>query len=279
MRAGAALALLAACDAGPADPTVIDELTVLAIVAHPPEVAPGQSLGLDVWAVDPAGRAADLAVWSCTPWDDGCAEATVVGAPLERWTWARRDARGPQHPRFDVPLEAVAAIPPPAQTASVYLWALACRPGACDLPGLLLDPPPDGTPERAALMARLADPYALLDGRPFDEASLAVHRIVLSLRSPESRNLPPVVLRIGDEPLMTRPGGSLSLSFLVTDALVVWPYATGGGFEYPRYAVADGGTGVRWLAPDRPGVFDLFVIADDAIGGTALWSGQAIVAW
>jgi hypothetical protein len=270
-------ALLAACEDGPNDETVVDELTVLAMVAQPPEVGPGETLDLDVWVVDPAGAGVDLLVWACTPVGEQCAETAVLSAPLSTWSRVWRGVSGPQRASFPIPVEAGLVIEPPAQTTSFFVWALACAPGVCDLHRRVELAPPPGSPAWSSVVEELADPTSQLDGRPIEVAALSVRRLVLSIRPPGERNLPPTLLRVGDEPLFAAPGEELVLAFQVTDATLVWPYATAGGFEYARYAVSQGTAGMRWVAPDQPGPVELYVVADDGLGGAAIWAGVAQV--
>ena len=67
------------CGAGPNDETLVDELRVLAMVAEPPEVAPGAESTVEVTVADPEGVGPDVIVWTCTDLGDGCLEAALPG--------------------------------------------------------------------------------------------------------------------------------------------------------------------------------------------------------
>jgi len=59
------LALAAAgCAEPPGEPSLVDRLRILAVVAEPPEVAPGESVALDALVVAPPGVAAPELTWS-----------------------------------------------------------------------------------------------------------------------------------------------------------------------------------------------------------------------
>ncbi len=80
------LLLLAACG-GLNDETTLTELRVVAMIAEPPEVGPGQSTTVTSHVVDPADAGFEVLTWTCTDLGDGCIEPTLglpwyaAGAP------------------------------------------------------------------------------------------------------------------------------------------------------------------------------------------------------
>ncbi len=76
-RAAAAIACVLltgapGCNAAePKNPTLVQELRVLAVKAEPPEVGPGDSVELEVLAVDPEGRDITIEWWACVQPEPG----------------------------------------------------------------------------------------------------------------------------------------------------------------------------------------------------------------
>lgn len=87
----------------------MDELRVMAIVAEPPEVAPGVATTVTVHIADPGDQAPEVMVWG---------EDTVVGVPVAG--------------TFQTTLSAESGYAP--------VWALACAPGLCPV---MAEPDPD----------------------------------------------------------------------------------------------------------------------------------------
>ncbi|MEN9787188.1 MAG: hypothetical protein RLZZ299_2452 [Pseudomonadota bacterium] len=67
------LLLLAACG-GLNDETTLTELRVVAMIAEPPEVGPGQATTVTSHIVDPADAGFEVLTWTCTDLGDGCLE-------------------------------------------------------------------------------------------------------------------------------------------------------------------------------------------------------------
>ena len=87
-----ALLLLLACG-GVNDETVLSELRVLAMVAEPPEVGPGQSTTVTSWIADPTKTGFEVLTWACTDLGEGCLEPTL-GVPWYAVGEPERDGSG-----------------------------------------------------------------------------------------------------------------------------------------------------------------------------------------
>ena len=281
MRIIATALLLAACSSGANEETLVDELTVLGLAARPPEVGPGEELALDLLVVDPdkTGEEGgfDLMVWFCTAYASGCFERGPEPRALSEWASVTRNAAQTTTATFTVPAEFAQLLPSADVSAVAIVWALACRPGLCPIMDRVEADPLPGYLTWNTTADALGAPTDLLAGTTFQTANLAFRRVTFSGRPPEDRNLPPTIARVGDTPLEVEAGGELVLSFETSDATLAWPYATGGGFEFPRYAMTGNATSMRWFAPAEPGSYDLFVFAEDDLGGEAWWEGTATV--
>lgn len=75
-------ALAAGCGSQVADAGLVDGLRLLGVQAEPPEAAPGQTVTLTAWAVDPHGGAVTID-WQACPLTDGgrTATACLTGTP------------------------------------------------------------------------------------------------------------------------------------------------------------------------------------------------------
>jgi hypothetical protein len=270
---GALLVGAVACGPDISQPTVVDELTVLGLSARPPEVGPGDLLQLDVRVVDPDRVGFDLLVWLCTSDDYRCLEAGPDPRPLDGWTRVIRGASPQETVLFPVPASFELLLPEPAVTVGFVVWALACAPGRCPIVDAVAAAPEAGSEAWSTVVERLSEPTSLIEGTTFEEANLSFRRLVFSTRPPEERNQPPVLLRVGDAPLEVETGGELVLSFTSVDALYLYPYATGGEFQYRFYAMTGGAASLAWLAPELPGRFELFAFATDGLGGEVWWEG------
>lgn len=81
--------LLLACATGADPSTRLDDVQVLTILAEPPELRAGETAALDTLIVNPLERDLDVMQWTCTPSEDGCAEAADGWPNRVRTTEAR----------------------------------------------------------------------------------------------------------------------------------------------------------------------------------------------
>jgi hypothetical protein len=269
MRAGVVvIALIAASGCSKADlaaAALVDGLRVLGIHAEPPEAAPGDTVALTAWAVDPRGRAIDVA-WSecllpsngtanpgCT---DGSGNGIVgIGSGLDV--------------SLVVPELDAATLGAPDATYGVYLpIVLHARAGD----------------ETEDVVYRLRVRTVIAPGctfaPPYDPGCKPNHNPTFSTIDPLGPETVPIethegtiwglVARYTDDsdeeyklPSMTRP--------TVPERLITQWFATGGTF--PDQPV--GGTAVQKFTiegtlPPSGSDIDLWVVGHDERGGTAL---------
>ncbi|MCO4746764.1 MAG: hypothetical protein KC912_18355 [Proteobacteria bacterium] len=275
MRLLPIIALLAACSPGPSEDTLVDELRIIAAVAEPPEVLPGETTSVDVLLADPLGAGATVAVWACTPADEtSCVEA---GSPL-----AGRLAVGELvdgHFVADLTVNPAWAAFASDEPIPSPLWVLACEPGACpqlDALGdaLAAEAPTDAIEE---LMATPTDWVAEL---PLTGVTLGAKSLMVSTRDAENRNANPTLTVDGD--FTSSAGEELTFEVSVEDdedesVVEVMGLTTGGGFGLTAFAFLNGQAEMRWYAPDEPSLVRLYAVATDGVGGTAVWTGEATV--
>ena len=118
--------LLTGCG-GPNSETLVDQLRVMAVVAEPPEVAPGASATLTAYIADPNDEAPTSMMWTCTDLGDGCMEAAepglgaTVAAPEGGVVSTTRTA----------PMALAGIVGDGATVLPIPLWTLACADGLC----------------------------------------------------------------------------------------------------------------------------------------------------
>lgn len=105
MRFVLPLTLLVGCEMGPNPDTVIDELRVVAAIAEPAAVFPGESYELSGLIADPEDNGFTALAWTCGP--DGC---VVLPSVIEQDT---------------VRVEVPGLVPAP-------VWLMVCEPGLCE---------------------------------------------------------------------------------------------------------------------------------------------------
>lgn len=235
-----AAALLTACEPGPAPETLVDDVQVIAAVAEPLAVAPGEPWTLTTTVADPKARGAELLVWSCLD-AENCATARAV-------------PDGDQ-----AALDLVSAAPVP-------LWILACDPGLCELD----DPDP----------ADLLHPFSWMQRLPLEGVSLATRQVLLTEDPVEERPLNPVAEQAPDPavPATVAARDTKRFKFQVPGAETAYGYATAGGFEMPSSDIdSEGNVTLTWYAPKDAGDVQLWVVFEDGVGGTTVWRGSATV--
>lgn len=262
------LVLAVGCMPGPSEDTLVDELRVIGAIAEPPEVAPGETTAVDVVVADPLGSGAEVAVWLCTPADDGCAEAgsstqgrVAVGSPT--------DGRFRADLTVD-PLWAAFAGPEPIPTS---IWVLACEPGVCPLFDRLGGDALDDEVE-----ALLANPTEWVGDLPLTGVSLAVKQLSVSTRDEADRNDNPVLSVSAPEESTTGEEWLLDVTVADSNGVAeIMGLSTAGGFGLTAFEALDGQATMQWYAPDDPGEVQLYAVASDGLGGMAIWQGRAEV--
>ncbi len=268
------LVLLVACG-GPLEETLVDELRIVAAPLDPPEVVPGEGFGAAPLVVDPEGRDIEVAVWTCViagPPGTPCLELAAgpppvvfVGAAGERAT-------------LTAPAAAAALLPEPTSSLVADLRMLACAPGVCPI----LDTLRGGVdPTDEDLFAALSDPAVLLRELPLEGVSFA-RRDLRLVGSPEAaRRENPRITPIAAPNVVV--DGAAAIEFVVLAPpdleVVLYPFASAGGFDAPSAPVVDARATVRWLAPEvaPEGPVRLWVVASDARGGESVWTHEITV--
>ena len=292
--------LLAACG-GRNDQTTLTELRVVAMIAEPPEVGPGQSTTLTSVVVDPAAAGVETLTWTCTDLGEGCIEPTlgpdwyVIGTPdidgVVTATFAVPGLGGPPPGTGDTGAGDTGAGDTgagdtgagdtgtgdtgtgdtgggsdtstlPAAVPLIGAYTLACAPGVCPV----ITKAQAGTLEASDL----ADPTAMMKGLPLTGTSLATRRIWLGSGVNAHQN-PQATL--AEAPVV---GSEVALRFTVTGTFGEEPsafgYAEGGAFDAARYRIEEDGTvTLNWIPPEEGGLGNVYVVFNDGLGGTALW--------
>lgn len=266
------IAVCAGCAMDVLPETVIDELTVLAIAPVPPEVGPTDAIAVEVTVVDPDEEAFDVLVWLCTNTGDGCLEAGG-DSPRPLWEFVAVFPAASETTSVQLPaLPGLAfALTEPDTVLPLFVWALACRPGACDVFTQVDAAPAPGTPAWTALVDRLGDPRSLLDGVAIVDASLATHGVRVSNRA--VRNEAPLLT-------VTPPGDPIGVDtdapFVVgaSEDVELFAYAVRGSWDTAQVSIIYdiSAPTLQYAAPAEAGTDRLYLVAEDGDGGTALWS-------
>ena len=240
-KAGLSLLLaLPACGMGPVDLTLIDDVRLVTAIAEPPEAAVDELVQLTAIVANPTSSAVDVLLWQCGPPELPC---------LTHHEVLQGD---------EVSSQFLPAFP---------VWVLACRDGLC---GDLAAPSEDD----------LRDPYSWLQSLPIEGVAAGNKIVPLTELPPEERHQNPVIVESPDVPIDgVAPEAPEELSFRVPGGTLASGLATAGGFDKVSTDVSsEGDVTVSWYAPSDPGSAKLYVVFDDAYGGTALWRAEATVA-
>jgi len=247
---------LAACG-GPNDATLISELRVVAAVADPPQVLPGEPYLLTATIADPEELGADWSIWTCIP------EADELELPP--------GLTGLKLPELEPGCIAVDGVlngeevQAPLIGLPFPVYVMACNPGRCDLPGVT--------------EAQRQDPDAWLQELPF--SGVAVGQRFPRLLDPGSGEEPgtnPVVESAEGLEDPVKREAEVTLTFVVPGATRAFGYTTAGGFTMTDTDVGrDGDTELVWVAPETSGDARLYVVFSDEEGGTAVWTADVEV--
>lgn len=266
--AGGMLWALTACSSGPNEATLLDELRIISTVVEPPEVGPGESVQVQSTVVDPEQAGYELLVWACTPTGDGCLEDAL---PLDQ----RLALPGDDPATFAVP-----AVPLPEDSElPLLLWSLACEPNLCPV----IDDARAALASEGELPPALRNPYDMLQALPLLGVSLASRTLTVSDRPEAERNHNPVLTVDEAPPDRLAPEAEAVFTVRIDDdtdedELLTLGLTTAGGFSSPFYAVDQGEAELTYFAPADPDDALLFILVEDGLGGSALWTGQTQVA-
>ncbi|MEQ1502437.1 MAG: hypothetical protein ABMB14_09405 [Myxococcota bacterium] len=283
---------LAGCDGIRPTPNTILGLQVVAIQNEPAEPAPLEGLRLTSWVADGIGAGADVLVWVCTPVDGRCAEVFPPGStglPLSLWTRTGRAA-----PTFttDTPWAWFAGLAdqnldlPEEYRGKLLVWTLACVPGVCDVIDRVAADPVSGSEAWMEVTAMLGDPTTWIGDLPDGQVSLAAKLVPVYLGDdPGGTDYvdygygTPTTVRDGQNhnptltPLVHDASDRVTfLDFVDPDGdplTTARSFVTAGGVTWQA---SDTDLTVQWQEPLRARTGDLFVVAEDGRGGTAVWS-------
>jgi len=112
---------------------------------------------------------------------------------------------------------------------------------------------------------------------PFEDVNLAQRQVPLSTDPTQRLNENPSLVLQEALPARVIPEETLQLVFALDDATVLDPraygYATLGAFDAPDGAPFDDEAVLTWTAPETAGTAALYVVAEDGLGGSAVWQG------
>ena len=267
--------LLIGCSEGPNPETLIDELRIVASVAEPPEVGAGESVLLATTVADPVGAGFEVLTWTCTRLGEGCSEADLGDLaswatidPVDKWDTATAERT--------ISPAVGALLSDELPELPVQVFALACEPGLCPVIDTVRSAPEPDSAAWDALADDLANPFDFMSTLPFEGVTLATRTLRISNRPVEERHVNPV-LTVTEVPGDVDPSDSVEVTFSVEGAAepILYGYSTAGGFGSSAVEVLDGLAALTWFAPEEPGSAELFVVAQDELGGSAIWRGDA----
>jgi hypothetical protein len=254
--------------------TLVDELRVVASVASPPEVRPGEPFLYQSFAFNPDEEPLESLTWVCTNLGDGCIEAGGGGVSIHTEdlsgvspTWDRSLSVSPA-------LSAILVETGPM--SSTQVWTLTCVTGLCpvieDARGL------DGLTEWPEdLHGELADPLDWMVDLPMTGVSLAYQLLTTSLSDTPHEN--PTLEADPTNPTELELGQQFELSFELTgefsEQAQLYNYASAGGFEtLITYVQGVGTVVVTGTAPKSGDTVRVWIVLGDGSGGIAIWTEE-----
>ena len=266
------LVLLLMTGCGETSPeTLVDELRVIASIAEPPEVKPGETFTYTSFIANPDDEDTVAATWVCTNLGDGCIEAqggvdslSTTEPEGQASVWTRELGVTP------------ALTPVVAENAitATQLWTLTCVRDTCPIVDEIAElGPADAWPDE--LSEQLANPTNWMSDLPMSGVSLAYQLLTTSL-SDDPQSNPTLVATDEREGLLVR-GETFSLGFTVdgnfTEQAQVYNYITGGGFKMANTYVTAGDTvDLEGTAPKDGDEAHIWVVLADGLGGVAVWT-------
>lgn len=283
MIGGALTLLTLSCGGGSYEPTRIDDLRVVTIVAQPPEARPGSDVRATVWVANPDEAELEVMFWTCLYLEDGgCAESQIADE-LEQWVTIGSASSGTMETVRQIPREAEDYLVGEDVMVGIQVYALACQADTC---GIIrrVQAAMDGVGVDEGIARDLADPTGWLDDLPMEGVSLATRDFVVSNRDPGSSNQNPEIdprfAESLDDAIVMLPGATIDLAFFVDDpngeSVYVYPFTTIGTFDDRKVKAEDDQVRLYLTAPPTTGEGRVWVVFDDRDGGLAVYS-QAVV--
>lgn len=175
----------------------------------------------------------------------------------------------------------------PEPVDGLIVWALACAPGACPIVDAVAHDPVAGSEAWRAVAHDLANPQEWLEDIPPGEASLAVKVVPFHEASDLDEltfgtttgtddgvpNHAPTITVIESH---LGPDAGI-VTFQVTDVdeddeVLQRAFATSGAVELTTSTLGSGSQWLTWRGGAVKGPATLFLVAEDGVGGTTVWS-------
>ncbi|MFT4979212.1 MAG: hypothetical protein ACI8S6_005122 [Myxococcota bacterium] len=270
--------LLLGCGSGSEDPSLIDSLQIVGIVANPPEVVARDQMEVTLAIADPVGTGAEVLVASCLLFESRCVEE-VLANPSE---WLSVAALDPGETSLTIPRSVPSELDEVfdvfnQEQVSVRLAGLACAPSRCPIIDEVRDALDAGVVP-TSLALDIARPERWMVDLPIEGVSLTSRSLVfVRTRDSSSNRNPTYEARFPerDDLVIEIPaGGEQELAFYVEDSgsstIYAYAYTTLGRFESRRERVRD--QAVRhYLLADTPGEGHIYIVFEDGDGGSAIW--------
>ncbi len=253
--------------------TLVDELRVMASVAEPPEVRPGETFQYETYFANPDEAPVTALTWVCTNFGDGCMEADGGSLSI-----ASSQPEGAA-PVWERPLSvapSLASVVTDEGITATQLWTLVCERDICPVIDEAIGVDPQ-QPWPDSLRTQLANPLAWMSDLPIKGTSLAYQLLTTSSSDEPHQN--PVLEINGDPPGELKRNQSFTLTFRVdgdlSEQAQVYNYMTGGGFKTPNTFVASGdAVEIEGIAPKDGDESTIWVVLVDGFGGVAVWTEE-----
>lgn len=262
----------------------VEELRVMAVQTVPAEISPNDGPAeINIVITDPDAKGAEVMVWPCTDFGEGCLEAEFFTDDLTGWVQTFTKEQTVSTIPLNIPPElsfVLAELPEDAiPFTGTTLWVLACEPGVCDAFSQLRD----GTLDKSWL----SKPKKMIEGLALNEASLARRRLRLSNRQMDERIQNPTLTPTFSDPVTVQLGESRELIFAYdfnaeADGIDLHSYSSVGLIDlnpdeeaFPEDATT-GNLFFVWQAAEQSESGEIFVILENA-GGVDFWVGQGTV--
>ena len=254
--------------------TLVDELRVIASVASPPEVRPGEPFEYTSFIANPNEDEFEALTWVCTNFGDGCLEASG-GAPSI--STALMSGTAPTIGRdLGIAPALALALPETGPVTATQVWTLLCEKGECPIIEAVGDTTGmEEWPED--IQEDLSNPLEWMTETPSTGTSLAYQLITSSLSDTPHTN--PTIRPNPANPGVLDRDEAFSLEFRVTGTLSedarLYPYISAGGFEMTdTFVTTDDCTILNGVAPKKGDEVTIWVVLLDGFGGVDVWSSQ-----
>lgn len=254
--------------------TLVDELRVLASVATPPEVRPGESFSYESYAANPDDEDLESLTWVCTNLGEGCLEAGGGALSLHTGT---HDGLAPSWERT---LSVSAGMAPilieTGPLSASQVWTLTCTAGTCPLIAEVgSEDGVDGWSDELA--ERLANPLDWMSDLPMEGVSLAYQVLTASLSDSPHQN--PSLEPDADNPTELSRGTAFDLTFAVdgvfSDQAQLYAYVSDGGFKNLNTFIEPGETvTIQGTTPESGESIRAWIILVDGFGGVGVWTSE-----